>query len=132
MDNCIFCRIVKGEIPSYKVWEDDNFLAFLTIKPINPGHVLVIPKSHSEYLYDLPDKDLADLVLASKPIANAIKKAMNPKTGRVGVMIAGLSVPHTHIHLVPMDSEGDLTFARAKDASEEELRVIQEQIKASL
>ncbi len=132
MENCIFCRIVKGELPSYKVWEDDNYLAFLTIRPINPGHVLVIPKKHTDYFFDLDDKELSGLIIASKPISDAIRKAMNPKTDRVGVMVAGLSVPHAHIHLIPMDSESDLTFSRAKDSRSEELTNIQEKIKASL
>lgn len=132
MDNCIFCRIVKGELPSYKVWENANYLAFLTIRPINPGHVLVIPKEHTEYFYDLDDKELGDLVIASKPVAKALRSAMNPITDRVGVMVAGMGVPHVHLHLIPMDSESDLTFARAKDGDKKELLDIQERIKESL
>lgn len=132
MEDCIFCKIIKGELPSYKVWEDENYLAFLTIRPINPGHVLVIPKRHADYFFDLEDKELADLMIVSKPISEAIRKAMNPKTGRVGVMVAGLSVPHAHVHLVPMDSESDLTFSRARDTTKEQLLEVQEKIKGSL
>ena len=124
MDSCIFCKIVKGEIPSFKVWEDDNNYAFLSIAPIKPGHTLVIPKKHSEYLFDMEDAELAELVRFSKPVANKLKNALNPKTGKVGVMVAGLEVAHTHIHLIPMDSEGDLTFANAKSESQEELKEV--------
>ena len=130
MDNCIFCKIVKGEIPSYKVWEDDKHLAFLSIAPIKPGHTLVIPKQHSEYLFDMEDSEFSSLTLASKPIAKKLQKSLNPKTGKIGVMVAGLEVAHTHIHLIPMDSEGDLTFANAKGASPEELNYLAKKIKS--
>lgn len=132
MDFCIFDQIIEGKIPATKVWEDENFLAFLTTKPINPGHTLVIPKKHTEYIFDLSDQELAALIVACKPIAQAIKKAFNPKTGKVGVMVAGSGVPHAHIHLIPMDTETDLTFERAKDASAEELEENAKKIKANL
>ncbi len=132
MEGCIFCRIIRGKIPSNKVYEDDQHLAFLIIRPINPGHTLVIPKKHTDYFFDLEDQELSELVIKSKPIAKALKKAFNPQTGKVGVMIAGMAVPHAHIHLIPMNSEGDLTFAKAKDASSGELKENQEKIKAAL
>lgn len=121
MENCIFCKIVKGEIPSHKVFEDENYLAFLSIRPINPGHTLVIPKAHTDYFFDLEDKELGDLLIKSKPIAKALKKAFNPKTGRIGIMVAGLEVHHAHLHLIPMDSQLDLNFANAKETTNEEL-----------
>ena len=128
MDNCIFCKIVKGEIHSYKVWEDENNFAFLSIAPIMPGHTLIIPKKHDDYLFDMDDEALADLIKSSKPIAKLLKEKIKPKTGKIGIMVAGLQVPHVHIHLIPMDSEGDLTFANAKASSPEELKQIYDKI----
>lgn len=128
MNNCIFCKIINDEIPSFKVYEDEEYLAFLTIFPINPGHTLVIPKKHTDYFFDLEDGELSGLMVKTKPISNAIKKAINPKTGRVGVMVAGMGVPHVHIHLVPMDDEGDLTFAKQKKAEENQLEVVKNKI----
>lgn len=132
MENCIFCKIINRQIPSYKVWEDENYLAFLTIMPINPGHVLVIPKSHTDYFYDLDDDKIGKLMMATKPVAQALKQAFEPKTGRIGVMVAGIGVPHVHIHLIPMNAEGDLTFARQKKASDKELEQAQKQITKEL
>lgn len=131
METCIFCKIVKGGIPSSKVWEDNNNFAFLSNSPIMPGHTLVIPKKHVDYIFDMEDQDLENLIKASKPIAQKLKKALNPKTGRIGIMVAGLEVPHSHLHLIPMDSEGDLSFANAKSASPEELKSILEKISNS-
>lgn len=128
MDNCIFCKIVNGTIPSFKVWEDKNYLAFLSIAPIKPGHTLLIPKMHSEYIFEMEDEQLAGLIKAGKPVAKKLKAAMNPKTGKIGVMVAGLEIPHTHIHLIPMDSEGDLSFSNAKNANPEELKNILDEI----
>lgn len=126
--DCIFCIIIKGEIPSYKIAEDENHFAFLSISPIKAGHTLVIPKNHSEYLFDMEDESLSDLIKFSKPVAKKLEKALKPKTGKIGVMVAGLEIPHTHIHLIPMDSEGDLDFGKAKSASPEELKEIQSKI----
>ena len=117
-----------GDIPSFKIWEDDNYFAFLSIAPIMPGHTLVIPKKHSEYIFDMKDEDLGKLMVASKPTAALLKQKLKPKTGKIGVMIAGLEVPHTHIHLIPMDSEGDLTFANAKEVSMENLKSVHDKI----
>lgn len=124
MNDCIFCKIVKGEIPSFKIWEDSKHLAFLSIAPIMPGHTLLIPKSHSEYIFDMEDEDLGNLLKASKPVAKLLKEKIQPKTGKIGIMVAGLEVPHTHIHLIPMDSEGDLTFANAKTATKDALEAV--------
>lgn len=130
MDNCIFCKIVKGEISAAKVAEDENFLAFLSIEPHNPGHTLVIPKKHVSYIFDMEDKDLRDILIFCKPVANAIKKAFNPKSGKVGIMVVGLDVPHAHIHLIPIDEVGDLNNDHAKhNISEEELQENAEKIK---
>lgn len=133
MEDCVFCKIIRGEIPAEKVWEDENYLAFMSIAPINPGHTLVIPKKHTDYIFDLNDKDLEELMVMSKPIAIAIKKAFNPKTGRVGVMVAGDGVHHVHIHLIPMDNERDLTFDRQKpNTHAEEIEANAQKIKEAL
>lgn len=108
----IFSKIVNGEIPCYKVAEDENYLAFLDIFPVAVGHVLVIPKTETDYLFDLNDQDYVGLMLFSKRIAAALKKAIPCK--KVGVAVLGLDVPHAHIHLVPMNSENDINFAKPK------------------
>lgn len=108
----IFSRIAAGEIPSYKVAEDDRHYAFLDINPVMPGHTLVIPKREVDYIYDLPDDELADLHLFAKRVATAMRKALGCK--KVGVAVIGLEVPHAHIHLIPINSEGDMRFDRER------------------
>jgi histidine triad (HIT) family protein len=108
----IFTKIVKGEIPSYKVAEDDNFLAFLDIFPLAKGHVLVIPKKEVDYLFDLDDETYTGLTLFSKKVAVAINKVIPCK--KVGVAVLGLEVPHAHIHLIPLNSEKDINFSSPK------------------
>jgi histidine triad (HIT) family protein len=120
-----------GQIPSFKVWEDDNFLAFLTIEPIKPGHTLVIPKKHENYLFDLDDETLKEFILASKKVATKLKEVFKPKSGKVGVIVYGFDAPHAHIHLVPMDQPGDLSFSKQHKASNQELELILEKIKTS-
>lgn len=131
MDNCIFCSIASGKIPSYKVFEDDKHLGFLDIRPIKEGHTMVIPKNHHSYAFEMPDNELSELILASKKTAQILKKAFNPKSGKIGAIIYGLDVDHTHIHLVPIDKAGELTFANAKPASKESLEKTLEAIKMS-
>ncbi|MCX6238995.1 MAG: HIT family protein [Bacteroidia bacterium] len=108
----IFTKIVNGEIPCYKVAEDESYLAFLDIFPIAAGHVLVIPKVETDYLFDLDDQKFIGLMLFSKRIAKALKKAIPCK--KVGVAVLGLEVPHAHIHLVPLNSESDINFSKSK------------------
>ena len=108
----IFSRIVNGEIPCYKVAEDIHYLAFLDIFPVSSGHVLVIPKVETDYLFDLSDQDLAGLILFSKRVAKAIKLAIPCK--KVGVAVLGLEVAHAHIHLIPLNSESDINFLKPK------------------
>jgi len=108
----IFSRIVKGEIPSYKIAEDDKFYAFLDINPLAEGHTLVIPKIEVDYLFDLDDETLAGLTIFAKRVAKAIEKAIPCK--RIGVAVLGLEVPHAHIHLVPLNKESDIDFHKAK------------------
>lgn len=106
----IFSRIVAGEIPSYKVAEDDRYYAFLDINPLQWGHTLVIPKQETDYIFDLDDDTLAGLQLFAKRVAEAIKSAIPCR--KVGQAVLGLEVPHAHIHLVPLASEGDMDFKK--------------------
>jgi histidine triad (HIT) family protein len=123
----IFTRIVTGEIPAYKVAEDENFFAFLDIFPVAKGHTLVIPKKEVDYLFDLDDETYAGLQLFAKKVAEGIKRAVPCK--KVGVMVLGLEVPHAHIHLVPMQSEADLlNFSQKLQLSNEEFEQIRERI----
>lgn len=108
----IFTKIVNGEIPSYKVAEDENFLAFLDIFPLTVGHVLVIPKKETDYLFDLDNESYAGLMMFSKRVALALKKAIPCK--KVGVAVLGLEVLHAHIHLVPLNRESDINFSKPK------------------
>lgn len=108
----IFSKIVNGEIPCYKVAENEDYLAFLDIFPLVTGHVLVIPKVETDYLFDLDDQKYTGLMQFTKRIALAIKKAIPCK--KVGVAVLGLEVPHAHIHLVPLNSESDINFSKPK------------------
>lgn len=109
----IFTRIAKGEIPSYKVAENDDFYAFLDIAPMAKGHTLVIPKNvEDDYIFDLDDNTYAGLCAFAKKVAQAVKAAVPCK--RVGVAVLGMEVPHTHIHLVPLNNESDMDFRKAK------------------
>ena len=105
----IFSRIIAGEIPSYKVAEDDRFYAFLDIRPMSKGHTLVVPKQETDYLFDLDDALLGEMAVFAKKVAKAIEKAIPCK--RVGMMVIGLEVPHAHIHLIPIQKEGDMSLA---------------------
>lgn len=108
----IFSKIVAGEIPSYKIAEDDKHYAFLDINPVAPGHTLVIPKKEVSYLFDLSDEEYTALQLFAKKVALAMKKALPCE--RVGVTVIGLEVPHAHIHLVPITKESDMNFSKPK------------------
>ncbi len=108
----LFSRIAAGEIPSYKVAEDDRHFAFLDINPVHPGHVLVIPKKETDYIFDLDDEEYAALMLFAKRVAKALKAAIPCR--KVGVTVIGLDVPHTHVHLVPMDKGDDMNFCGQK------------------
>lgn len=109
----IFSRIIAGEIPCYKIAEDDRFFAFLDINPVNWGHTLVVPKREEDYIFDLSDEELASMMVFAKRVAKAIKAAMPCR--KVGVTVLGLEVPHAHIHLVPLKSEGDMDFHKKID-----------------
>jgi histidine triad (HIT) family protein len=127
----IFSKIVSGEIPCHKIYEDDHHLAFLDIMPLVMGHVLCIPKKEVDYIYDLSPVELSALWAFTQPIANAVKQAISCK--RVGVAVIGLEVPHAHIHLVPLNQVGDINFTRPKlTPTQEELAKVAEDIKRFL
>ncbi len=124
----IFTKIVNGEIPSYKVAENDEFLAFLDITPIRKGHVLVIPKHETDYIFDMSDESLGSIFVFAKEVASKIKAVFPCK--KVGITVIGLEVPHAHIHLVPMNTLSDMNFAQEKlKLSNEEFTEIANNIK---
>ena len=108
----IFTRIINGEIPCYKVAEDENYFAFLDINPLSEGHTLVVPKKEVDYIFDLDDETLAGMMVFAKKVAAKIRTEIDCK--RVAVVVLGLEVPHAHIHLIPMNSEADVDFHREK------------------
>lgn len=123
----IFSRIIAGEIPCYKVAENDKFYAFLDINPLVKGHTLVVPKREIDYIYDLPDEDLAGIHVFAKSVAKAIEKVIPCK--RVGVAVMGLEVPHAHIHLIPINKESDMVISNPKlKLTEEEFKMIADSI----
>lgn len=127
----IFSKIINGDIPCYKIAENEDCYAFLDINPMVKGHTLVIPKREVDYLFDLPDNELADLQLFAKKIASALKKAVPCQ--RIGQAVLGMEVPHAHIHLIPMQSEKDMLFSNPKlKLSEEEFLQIAASIRAQL
>lgn len=127
----IFSRIVAGEIPCYKVAENDKFFAFLDINPLVKGHTLVIPKQEVDYIFDLNDEDLAAMHVFAKKVALAIGKAFPCK--KVGMAVLGLEVPHAHIHLIPMQSEKDMLFSNPKlQLSDAEFKAVAEAIRSAL
>ncbi len=123
----IFSKIISGEIPSYKIKEDENFLAFLDVFPLVKGHVLVVPKKEVDKLFDLDDELLSAMLVFAKPIAKAIEKTFD--CNRCGISAIGLEVPHAHLHLVPINSADDLNFTRPKVSfTKEEMMDIQQQL----
>ena len=123
----IFPRIGRGEIPSYKVAEDERFFAFLDINPLTKGHTLVVPKQETDYLFDLDDRTLADMIVFAKRIARKLKEKIECK--RVAVVVLGLEVPHAHIHLIPIQDEKDVDFRKEKlKLSPDEFRAIADTI----
>lgn len=126
----IFSKIVDGEIPAYKVAEDENYLAFLDIFPVSKGHTLVIPKKEVDYIFDLEDEVYKGLQLFAKKVAIGLKKAIPCE--KVGVLVLGLEVPHAHIHLIPMQNEADLlNFSKKQKFTPEEFQKIKELISAN-
>ncbi|WP_111642004.1 HIT family protein [Marinimicrobium alkaliphilum] len=126
----VFSMIIAGDLPGHFVYEDDLAVAFMTIQPIREGHVLVVPREEIDHWDDLPEPMAMHLMKVSRTLAKALKKAYPAR--RVGMMIAGLEVPHTHIHLVPLDTMGDLSFEHAGNAEPEVLAAAAAKIKAAL
>jgi histidine triad (HIT) family protein len=126
----IFSRIVAGEIPAHILREDDDFLAFLDIRPIREGHTLVIPKAEVPEVFDMPDSLLAGFLPFARPVARAIKEVTGAQ--RVGMAVIGLEVPHAHLHLVPIDGIYDIDFRRATPADDNELAATAERIRSAL
>jgi len=127
----IFSKIVKGEIPCYKIAESENYLAFLDVFPLAKGHTLVIPKKETDYLFDMGDEEFTGLQLFSKKVAKAIKKVVPCK--RIGVAVIGLEIPHAHIHLIPLNSVSDINFSRPKlNLPKEEMEEIAKKIREQL
>ena len=126
----IFSIIIAGDIPCYKIAEDDEFFAFLDINPVNWGHTLVVPKRETDYIFDIEDDELGRMMVFAKRVACAIKEALPCR--KVGVTVLGLEVPHAHIHLVPLKNEGDMNFAnKISDPDPEKMKQIAEAIKAN-
>lgn len=127
----IFSKIIAGEIPSYKIAENEKFYAFLDIFPLKEGHTLVVPKMEIDNMFDLPEEYLAEMLVFARPIAKAIEKSFD--CNRCGISVIGLEVPHAHLHLVPINSANDLNFTRSKPkASEDSLKKAQELILSNL
>lgn len=126
----IFTKIINGEIPCYKIAEDDRHFAFLDINPVTAGHTLVVPKHEVNYLFDLDDEEYVSLELFAKKVAKAIETAIPCK--RIAEAVIGLEVPHAHIHLIPINSEGDVDFRNKQQLSAEEMKTIAEKISAAV
>tara|TARA_B100001287_G_scaffold81482_2_gene67843 strand:+ start:8750 stop:9148 length:399 start_codon:yes stop_codon:yes gene_type:complete len=130
-NNSIFSKIIRGDLPSYKVLEDENNFSFLDINPLAYGHTLVVPKKEIDYIFDLSSKEYLDLLSFSRKIAIAMKKVL--PCDRIGVSVIGLEVPHAHIHLVPINSISDLNFEKDKlKFTEEEMFSIANKISSSI
>ena len=126
----IFSKIIAGEIPSYKIAENDRFFAFLDINPVNWGHTLVVPKTETDFIFDIPDAELGDMMVFAKKVAKALKSAMPCR--KIGVTVLGLEVPHAHIHLVPLQKEGDMDFRhKISDPDPARMREIAEKVSAA-
>lgn len=126
----IFSRIIAGEIPCYKVAEDDRHIAFLDINPIAEGHTLVVPKHEVSYIFDLPEDEYVALELFARKVAAGLQKAVPCK--RIAEAVIGLEVPHTHIHLVPINSEGDMNFSHKLQLSPEQMETLRSRIAAEI
>lgn len=127
----IFSKIIAGEIPCYKVAENDKFFAFLDINPVRLGHTLVVPKKEEDYIFDIDDTDLGEMMVFAKKVAEGIKKAFPCR--KVGMAVLGLEVPHAHIHLIPLREEGDMDFRSKVEApSSEEMKEIAAKIASNI
>ena len=119
MKTCIFCQIIKGVEPAHKIWESADFLAFLSIHPVNPGHVCLIPKTHVDYVFDLEEPLYSEIFQAARRLSEPIKQATSAK--RIGIAVEGFTVPHVHVHLVPLFNDSELDPHRHIKQTQEEL-----------
>lgn len=126
----IFSKIIAGEIPCHRLAEDDRFLSFLDVRPIAQGHALVIPKTPVDRFFDMEDTLLRDILVFARPVAEALEAVVPCK--RVGLMVAGLEVPHAHLHLVPISAVGDLSFANAREGNTEQLATLAARVRETL
>ncbi|MDQ3713910.1 MAG: HIT family protein [Acidobacteriota bacterium] len=126
MNRCIFCQIIENELPSHKIWENENFLAFLTLGSLNRGHTLLVPKKHINYIFDLEEPLYTDIFQTAKQLSKPLKKATTAK--RIGIIIEGFTVPHVHIHLVPLYNEDEIDPRRMKKMTDIELAAAAEKI----
>ena len=130
MNTCVFCQIVKGVEPAHKIWESDHFLAFLSIHPCNPGHVCLIPKIHVDYVFDLKEPLYSEIFQAAKQLSEPIKRATSAK--RIGIAVEGFSVPHVHLHLVPLFNVAELDPHRHIKQTQEELAEMAAKIRTEI
>lgn len=127
----IFSKIINGEIPCYKIAEDQRFFAFLDINPVNWGHTLVVPKHETDYIFDLDDEEIGEMMKFAKKVAAGIKEAIPCR--KVAMAVLGLEVPHAHIHLIPINTEGDMDFRhKLADASPERMKEIAAEISSKI
>ena len=130
MTDSIFTKIIKGEIPYHKIEENEHFIAFLDIMPLKKGHTLVVPKAQVDYIFDLEDQKLGDLMIFAKEVAKKIEAAIPCE--RIGVAVIGLEVPHAHVHLIPLEGISDIDFSQPKlNLSQQELKEVALQINAA-
>ncbi len=125
--DCIFCKIIRGEVPAVKIYENQKVTAFLDSNPIKPGHVLVVPKEHKDYIFNLEDKEYIDLMIEVKKIAKILKNKLQSR--RIGLVVEGFGVAHVHIHLVPVNKGNELNPEKARPAEIEELNRIAQKIR---
>jgi len=130
MDDCIFCKIAKGEIDCAKVYEDEKFFAFLDVRPLNPGHTLLIPKKHADYVFEIDEPLYSELFQTAKKLSKPIQNAAKSK--RIGISIEGFGVPHAHVHLIPINNVNEIDPNRARKASPEELSSVAGKIKLEI
>jgi histidine triad (HIT) family protein len=123
---CVFCEIVAGRIPTLQVWEDPDHLLMLDIRPIAPGHLLLLPKKHAEDLFLLPEREYTRLLKTARSLAPTLRLATRAK--RIGLVVEGFGVPHVHVHLVPVNEAGELNPTRARPATEATLRALQRRL----
>ena len=126
MDNCIFCKMAKKEINPQIIWENDSYLAFLDQIPVREGHTLIIPKKHTDYVFDLEDEEYTELMLNATGVAKKLKKALNPK--RIGIVVEGFGVSHVHVHLIPINNIDELHSDTKKLATGDELKEVANKI----